>query len=135
MRTKTTALFTAIVLSLVAQLQLASAATDKVWEVVATKDQTFVVKGEKKPVITVKAGQPVHLRLTGEKATEVAKDGSVHGFTIKALVDEGWNIRLKPGTQEVTLNAPSKPGEYVIECTVKCGPGHADQKMKLVVTP
>ena len=113
----------------------ATAADDRVWEVVATKDQTFVVKGEKKPVITVKAAQPVHLRITAEKAAEMAKDGSVHSFTIKQLADQGWNIRLKEGTQEYTLAAPSKPGEYVIECAVKCGPGHADQRMKLVVQP
>lgn len=138
MRIKTTAIFTAIlsVLTLVSVLSSpASAGDEKVWEVVATKDQTFVVKGEKKPAITVKAGQPVHLRITAEKAAEMAKDGSVHSFTIKQFADQGWNIRLKEGTQDYTLTAPSKPGEYVIECAVKCGPGHADQRMKLVVTP
>lgn len=124
------------VLSLVlASPRLARAGDDKVWEVVATKDQTFVVKGEKKPVITVKTGQPVHLRITAEKAAEMAKDGSVHSFTIKPLADQGWNIRLKAGTEDYTLTAPSQAGEYVIECAVKCGPGHADQRMKLVVTP
>ena len=60
MRIKTTAVFTVILLSLLALGQAfskpASAADDKLWEVVATKDQTFVVKGEKKPVIAVKAG-------------------------------------------------------------------------------
>ena len=108
--------------------------TDKVWEVTATKDQTFLVKGEKKPVITVKAGEPVTLRITAFKGKESAKDGSVHSFTIKALADQGWNLRLQEGTKDYTLTAPSKPGEYVIECTVKCGPNHADQRMKLVVT-
>lgn len=111
-----------------------SSTTDKVWEVTATKEQAFVVKGEKKPVITVKAGQPVKLRITAEKSKESAKDGSVHSFTIKALADQGWNLRLKEGTQDYTLTAPSKPGEYVIECAVKCGPNHSDQRMKLVVT-
>lgn len=127
-------------LSLFAVVALSSAAvwaneSGKTWEVIATKDQTFKVVGEKKPVITVKAGEPVHLKITGQRGPEMAKDGSVHSFTIKALADQGWNVRLKEGTQEVTLTAPSKPGEYTIECTVKCGPNHADQKMKLVVTP
>ena len=122
-------------MSVVAFPMAARAGEDKVWEVVATKDQTFVVKGEKKPVITVKAGQKVHLKITAQKATEMAKDGSVHSFTIKQLADKGWNIRLKAGTEDYTLTAPSKPGEYVIECAVKCGPGHADQRMKLIVTP
>ena len=139
MRIKTTAVVPAILLLFLALVQAfskpAGAADEKVWEVVATKDQTFVVKGEKKPVITVKVGQPVHLRITAEKAAEMAKDGSVHSFTIKQLADQGWNIRLKEGTQEYTLAAPSKAGEYVIECAVKCGPGHADQRMKLMVQP
>jgi len=113
----------------------ASAENGKVWEIEATKDQNFVVKGEKKPVITAKAGESVTLRITAQKGTAQAKDGSVHGFTIKSLADQGWNIRLKEGTQEVTLKAPDKPGEYVIECTVPCGPHHAEQKMRLVVTP
>ena len=113
----------------------ASAETGKVWEIEATKGQTFVVKGEKKPVITAKAGEEITLRITAHKGTAQAKDGAVHGFVIKSLADQGWNIRLKEGTQEVTLKAPDKPGEYVIECNVPCGPSHTEQKMKLVVTP
>lgn len=109
-------------------------AEGKVWEVEATKDQTFKVKGQKKPVITAKAGETITLHITAHKGPEQAKDGAVHSFTIKELADEGWNVRLKEGMNEVTLKAPAKPGEYVIECTVKCGPNHADQKMKLVVT-
>lgn len=139
MRSKTAAAFTTISLSLFALVLTfswpASAADDKVWEVVASKDQTFIVKGENKPVITVKAGQPVHLRITSQKGTEMAKDGAVHSFTVRKLASQGWNIRLKEGTQDYTLTAPSTPGEYVIECAVKCGPGHDDQRMKLVVTP
>lgn len=113
----------------------ATAADAKVWHVFATKDQEFKVEGEKKPVITVKAGEDVHLIITAEKGPVSAKDGSVHSFTIKSLANQGWDLRLKPGTQEYTLKAPSKPGEYVVECTVLCGPHHADQRMKLVVMP
>jgi heme/copper-type cytochrome/quinol oxidase subunit 2 len=114
---------------------IARAAEPKVWHVIATKDQTFVVEGEKKPVITVKAGETVHLRITAEKAQRTANDGSVHSFTIKELASEGWDVRLKPGTQEYTLTAPSKPGEYLVQCMVPCGPAHAEQRMKLVVQP
>ena len=113
----------------------AQAAETKVWHVIATKDQTFVVEGEKKPVITVKAGETVHLRITAEKAQRTANDGSVHSFTIKELASAGWDVRLKPGTEEYTLTAPSKPGEYLVQCMVPCGPGHAEQRMKLVVEP
>ncbi len=113
----------------------ARAAEPKVWHIIATKDQTFVVEGEKKPVITVKAGETVHLRITAEKAERVATDGTVHSFTVKEFASEGWNLRLKPGTEEYTLTAPNKPGEYWVQCMVPCGPGHAEQKMKLVVQP
>jgi cytochrome c oxidase subunit II len=110
-------------------------AEPKAWHVIATKDQTFIVEGEKKPVITVKAGETVHLRITAEKAQRAANDGSVHSFTIKELASEGWDLKLKPGTKEYTLTAPSKPGEYLVQCMVPCGPGHAEQRMKLVVQP
>ncbi len=115
--------------------QQAKAADAKTWRVTATKEQEFKVEGEKKPVITVRAGEEVHLTITSEKGTVAAKDGAVHSFTIKSLANQGWDIRLQPGTQEYTLKAPNKPGEYVIECTVFCGPHHIDQRMKLVVTP
>jgi len=127
--------FVVITLMLVASMipLQASGQTGKVWEIDATKDQTFVVKGEKKPVITAKAGELLTLRITAHKGTTQAKDGSVHGMLIKGFADQGWNIRLKEGTQEVTVKAPDKPGEYTIECNVMCGPGHMEQKMKLIV--
>jgi len=111
------------------------AAEPNVWHVIATKDQTFIVEAEKKPVITVKPGETVHLRITAEKAQRAANDGSVHSFTIKELASQGWDLRLKPGTEEYTLTAPIKPGEYLVQCMVPCGPGHAEQRMKLVVEP
>ena len=128
-------LITFLSASVFAATTVKAAEPTKVWEIEATKDQTFVVKGEKKPVITAKAGDPITLRITAQKGAIQAKDGAVHGFTIKSLADQGWNLRLKEGTQEVTLKAPDKPGEYIIECTVPCGSHHGDQKMKLVVTP
>jgi heme/copper-type cytochrome/quinol oxidase subunit 2 len=102
--------------------------------VIADKDNLFKVPGQKIPVITLKANEVVHLRIIAHRSTEWAKDGTVHSFTINALKDQGWDLRLKEGTQDFTLVAPA-PGEYVVECTVKCGEGHDDMKMKLVVTP
>ena len=102
--------------------------------VIADKDNLFKVPGQKIPLITLKANEVVHLRIIAHKSTEWAKDGAVHSFTINALKDQGWDLRLKEGTQDFTLVAPP-PGEYVVECTVKCGEGHDDMKMRLVVTP
>ena len=107
----------------------------KTFDIVADKDNVFRVTGQKKNTITVKAGEVIKLRITAHKGTEWDKDGSVHSFTINKLKDQGWDLRLKDGTQEFTLVAPSEPGEYVVECTIKCGDGHDDMKMKLIVTP
>ncbi len=107
----------------------------RVIQVIADKDNHFKVPGQKQPVITVKGGEVVRLKITAQKGTEWDKDGAVHSFTIKELKDQGWDLRLKEGTQEFTLVAPKEPGEYTVECTVKCGEGHDDMRMKLVVTP
>jgi heme/copper-type cytochrome/quinol oxidase subunit 2 len=105
-------------------------------EITATKDARFVIKGQKDPVITVKPGEVVHLKITAQKGPEFEKDGTVHSFTIKEFKDQGWDLRLKEGLNEATLVAPDKPGEYVIECTVKCDPKHHDDmKAKLIVKP
>lgn len=104
--------------------------------VIADKDNLFKVPGQKMPVITMKANEVVQLRIIAHKSTEWDKDGTIHTFTINALKDQGWDLRLKKeGPQDFTLVAPAQPGEYVVECTVKCGAGHDDMKMKLVVIP
>jgi heme/copper-type cytochrome/quinol oxidase subunit 2 len=105
----------------------------RVLEVIADKDNTFKVPGEKKPVLTLKPGERIVLRITSHFGGEQARDGSEHSFVVKKLRDQGWDIRLKEGTQEQTLVAPQEAGEYLIECTVKCGRGHDDMNMKLVV--
>ena len=103
--------------------------------VIADKDNQFKIPGQKLPVITLKVNEVVHLRITATKGTEWDKDGTIHTFTINALKDQGWDLRLKEGTQDFTLVAPAEPGSYVVECTVKCGQGHDDMKMRLVVIP
>jgi heme/copper-type cytochrome/quinol oxidase subunit 2 len=103
--------------------------------VTADKDNLFKIQGQKIPVITMKANEVIHLRIIANKSTEWDKDGTIHTFTINALKDQGWDLRLKEGTQDFTLAAPAEPGQYVVECTVKCGAGHDDMKMRLVVTP
>jgi heme/copper-type cytochrome/quinol oxidase subunit 2 len=105
----------------------------RVIEVIADKDNTFKVPGEKKPIIAVKPAEQIVLRITSHFGGEQARDGSVHSFVVKKLRDQGWDIRLKEGTQDYTLIAPHEQGEYLIECTVKCGRGHDDMNMKLVV--
>jgi heme/copper-type cytochrome/quinol oxidase subunit 2 len=105
----------------------------RVIEVIADKDNTFKVPGEKKPILTVKPGEQIVLRITSHFGGEQARDGAEHSLVVKKLRDQGWDIRLKEGTQEFALVAPQQHGDYLIECTVKCGRGHDDMNMKLVV--
>jgi heme/copper-type cytochrome/quinol oxidase subunit 2 len=105
----------------------------RVIEVIADKDNTFKVPGEKKAIMTVKPGEELILRITSHFGGEQSRDGSVHSFVVKKLREQGWDIRLKEGTQEYPLVAPQETGEYLVECTVKCGRGHDDMNMKLIV--
>jgi len=100
-------------------------------EIIAGKDNRFhLVSGEK--ILTLKAGEKVHFKITSEFGGEKSRDGSLHSFTVKKLRDQGWDVRLKEGVQEFDLTAPA-PGEYLVECTVKCGPGHDSMNLKMEV--
>ncbi len=127
----------ALVAALVFALAPAIAsAAPRVINVIADEDGKFKVPGQKgKPIITVKPGEVVTLRIVSHKGTDWEKDGAVHTFTINALKDQGWDFRLKDGTQEFTAAAPQEPGEYLVECMVRCGKTHDDMKMKLIVAP
>lgn len=127
--------FALILLAGLLPLVPASAGGGRVIRIIADKDNTYKVPGQKTPIITAKVNEVLTLRVTAIKSTEWAKDGAVHSITINALKDQGWDLRLKEGTQDFTVVAPAQPGEYLIECTVKCGDGHDDMKMKLIVTP
>ena len=108
----------------------------RIIDLTADQDNRFKVPKQKEPVITMKVNEVAVLRVTSRKGGEWdEKDGVVHTLTINALKDKGWNFRLKEGTQKLPVVAPAEPGTYAVECTVKCGKGHDDMKMKLVVTP
>jgi len=115
------------------------AAPVRVIEVLADKDSRYKIEGEKKPEITVKAGEPILLRITARKAKSRNRDGSIHGFSLLRAKDrsrvDGWDLLLKPGTQDFSLTAPDQPGEYVVVCTVICSEEHEGMFMKFVVTP
>src|ERR1700757_2656971 len=100
------------------------AAQAHVIEILADKDSRYKIAGERQPEITVKAGEPVLLRVTARKAKSWNRDGSIHGFTLLKAKErtrvEGWDLLFKPGTQEFVLTAPTEPGEYEAVCTVIC---------------
>lgn len=99
--------------------------------IIAGKDNKFRLPGGGS-VLYLKAGEKIHFEITSAFGGEKARDGSVHSFVVKKLRDQGWDVRLKPGLQTFDLVAPP-PGEYLVECTVKCGPGHDDMHFKMIV--
>ena len=117
----------------VAALAASPPSSGRLIEVTADRDNTFKVPGQKKPVIAVRPGEAIVLRITSHFGGEQARDGAQHSFVVKNLRDQGWDIRLKEGTRDYPLVAPQEPGEYLVECTVKCGRGHDDMNMKLIV--
>src|ERR1022692_1295996 len=90
----------------------------RVIQLTADKDNKFKVPGQKQPVITVKAKEVIKFKVTAHRGTETDPKypGCAHIFTIKELKNQGWDVCLKEGMNEFVLVAPSKPGEYSIEC-------------------
>jgi heme/copper-type cytochrome/quinol oxidase subunit 2 len=111
----------------------------RVIELLADHDSRYKMTGLKQPMITVKAGEEILLRITAKKAQNHNRDGSIHGFSLLRAKDRqpvpGWDLLLKPGTQEFTLTAPSDAGDYLVICTVICSPDHEQMNMKFVVEP
>jgi len=115
-----------------------SAGTDtapRTVEIIADGDNRFKLPGQSKQVLILKAGEPLLLKITARRGQEMARDGAVHSLVIRSLRTEGWDVRLKEGEQEVRLHAPIHPGTYLIECTVRCGAGHDNMKLKVQVEP
>jgi heme/copper-type cytochrome/quinol oxidase subunit 2 len=113
--------------------------TPRVIEVLADKDSRYKIAGEKKPEISVKAGEQVLLRITARKGKSWNRDGSIHGFSLLRAKDRSkvpdWDLLLKPGRQEFLMAAPAEPGEYVVVCTVICSMDHEGMSMRFVVIP
>ena len=102
-------------------------------EITAASDNTFHVAHEKSAIVRAHPGELLRLHVTSQRGGEAARDGAVHSLVIRTLRSEGWDIRLYEGSHDYEVKAPAAPGEYVIECTVKCGRGHDDMRMKLLV--
>jgi heme/copper-type cytochrome/quinol oxidase subunit 2 len=127
-----------LTISLIVLLSRAQAQTHVI-EIVADKDSRYKIAGQRTPEITVKAGEPVLLRITARRGQSWNRDGSIHGFSLLRAKDRskvpGWDLLLNPGVQEFQLTAPSEPGEYVVVCTVICSEEHEGMHMKFVVLP
>ena len=111
----------------------------RVIEILAGHDSRFIMEGQKQPVLKVKAGEKIRLRIAAKKAKNVNRDGAIHGFTLLHIKDRSpvpdWDFELKPGVQEFNVTAPSEPGDYIVVCTVVCSEEHEGMNMKVVVLP
>ena len=111
----------------------------RVIEILADHDSRYKIRNQKQPVVTVKAGEQITLRITAKKAKNLNRDGSIHGFSLLHAKDRkpvpDWDFLLKPGTQEFSLAAPSEAGEYLVVCTVICSQDHEGMIMRFVVLP
>jgi heme/copper-type cytochrome/quinol oxidase subunit 2 len=111
----------------------------RVIELTADRDSRYRIAGQRTAEITVKAGEPILLRVTARRAKSWNRDGSIHGFTLLRAKDrskvDGWDLLFKPGTQEFVLTAPAEPGEYEAVCTVICSEDHEGMHLKLTVLP
>jgi heme/copper-type cytochrome/quinol oxidase subunit 2 len=133
MKKKKSREFIALVMFGILALPAVRADEPRTIEIVATGDDAFRIPGQASPVIHAKPGEPLILKVTAQKGSEWSKDGAVHSLVIRSLRAQGWDYRLHEGSQVLNAKAPDSPGEYAIECTVKCGRGHEDMKMKLIV--
>ncbi|MGH9733699.1 MAG: hypothetical protein ACRD8A_03800 [Candidatus Acidiferrales bacterium] len=110
----------------------------RVIDIVADHDSRFKIQGQDQPILTLTAGETVHLRITAVKAKNRNRDGSVHGFELlraDRTPVPAWDLLLKPGLQEFDLTAPDQPGEYLVVCTVICSSGHERMTMKVIIEP
>lgn len=121
-----------------ARSRAADTAGPRVVEILADRDSRYKIDGKAAPVLTLRAGEKLILRITAVRAREMARDGSVHGFVLLRKDGSrvpGWSFLLKPGTQEFAVTAPGEPGEYVVFCTIICSDRHEGMTMRVVVTP
>lgn len=132
-------LFGAICLLVAMPQGMRAQAQPRVIEILADSDSHYKIHGQKDPEIVAKPGELLTLRITARKADMEDRDGSVHGLTLLRAKDkkpvDGWDLTLKPGTQDFTMTAPTEPGEYILECTVICSPDHDGMTMRFVVEP
>jgi heme/copper-type cytochrome/quinol oxidase subunit 2 len=124
--------------ALLAGLPRASAQA-RVIELIADSDSRYKIAGQRTPEITVEAGEQVLLRVTARRGKSWNRDGSIHGFSLLRARDrskvDGWDLLLKPGTQEFRLTVPNEPGAYEVVCTVICSEDHEGMHMKFTVLP
>ena len=111
------ATMTAAVPTIAAKPHAMAAATINV---VATADQKF-------------APDHIVLHLNKRQTVRFTSTGGVHGIVSKELGIPATMISAdKPVSVSVT---PKKTGSFKLQCSIVCGPGHADMALTISVKP
>src|SRR5438309_10864108 len=114
-------LYCALLLPAFATLSARAGALDpRLIEIVAAKDNTFRVLHEKSPVIRAKPGELLRLRITSQRGSEQARDAATLSLLIRALRDQGWDLRLYVGTKHYYVRVPETPAVHLVHSIVKC---------------
>jgi cytochrome c oxidase subunit 2 len=75
--------------------------------------------------ITVHVNQPVTIALTSS--------GGVHGVQSSELGIS--QTMIEPGSTSNVTFTPKKVGDFILHCSVPCGPGHAKMALAIHVVP
>lgn len=113
------------------QMNMAMMATDKTAPASDMKPIAEVLLsgfqwGYDPSVIRLTVDQPYKFRMMALDAT--------HGASISTGTASRM-IRLRPGVENVQILTFSKPGKYLIYCTVYCGQGHQFMQAQIIVEP
>lgn len=72
----------------------------------------------------------IHVKRGTDVVLDVSTQDVQHGFQVPEL---GINEPIQPGRPaEIPLDT-SHNGEFKVECSIICGPGHNDMQAKIVV--
>ena len=72
----------------------------------------------------------IHVKQSAKVVLDVSTQDVQHGFQVPEL---GINEPIQPGRPaEISLDT-SRKGEFKVECSIICGPGHDDMQAKIVV--
>src|SRR5690349_3168780 len=72
----------------------------------------------------------IHVKKGQEVTLEISTTDVQHSFSVKGL---GIDEPLQLGKPAVVSFRSDKAGEYPVECSIICGPGHDRMKAKIIV--
>ena len=72
----------------------------------------------------------IHVKQSANVVLDVSTQDVQHGFQVPEL---GINEPIQPGRPAEIPLETSRKGEFKVECSIICGPGHDDMQAKIVI--